>query len=189
MDLGALVEYRLWNFRQSADKSLEEEASSKSKVLSLVDLATELEEQHQKTSMQEAEENRYSDSESPDYMRTIDKEMKSLHTYHLIAQAFGRFLDTDQKVERFDHSRFPVLDCVMFGFKPGVFVWLQEQDERLALLVTNLIEQTKDMTNQAIGDKKETSTVPLRQAIRFYYENLCGYRHEHYNYKQKVLSR
>jgi hypothetical protein len=26
----------------------------------------------------------------------------------------------------------------------------------------------------------------LRQAIRFYYENLCGYQHLHYNYKEKV---
>lgn len=54
------------------------------------------------------------------------------------------------------------------------------------MLVTNLLGRAKDMTNQVIGDKKECSTAPLRQAIRFYYENLCGYHHEHYNYKQKV---
>jgi hypothetical protein len=56
-------------------------------------------------------------------------------------------------------------------------VWLQEQDEKLADLVSNLVEQTKDMTNQVIGDKKDCSTIPLRQSIRFYYENLCGYHH------------
>jgi len=43
------------------------------------------------------------------------------------------------------------------------------------------------MTNQIIGEK-ECSTIPLRQAIRYYYENLCGYHHEHYNYKQKMTN-
>lgn len=112
--------------------------------------------------------------------------MKSLNLYSKISNSFAAFLDQSQKVQRFDFNLYASTDCSMLGFKPGVFVFLQDIDEQLASYVSNLIDYTKDMTNQLIGDKKECSTMSLRQAIRFYYENLCGYRHLHYNYKEKV---
>jgi hypothetical protein len=95
-------------------------------------------------------------------MKAIDKEMKSLNLYDKMKQAFGQFLDLSQKVERFDTGKFPHLECSELSFNPSVFVWLQEQDEQLADLVLNLVEQTKDMTNQIIGDKKDCSTIRLR---------------------------
>jgi hypothetical protein len=157
----------LWNFKKLNNNPHE---ASSPKVLSLEQLAYEIEEVQKKQPAGTEEEHfRYSDIESPDYMKDIDKEMKSLNVYDKMKHAFRQFLDSNQKVERFDTSKFPYLECSELSFNPGVFVWLQEQDEQLADLISNLVEQTKDMTNQVIGDKKDCSTIPLRQAIRFYY--------------------
>jgi hypothetical protein len=80
--------------------------------------------------------------------------MKSLNIFSKISNAFGAFLDSSQKVSRFDFSKYNVMDCSKFGFKPGVYVYLQDIDEQLLNYTSSLIDYTRDMTNQLIGDKK-----------------------------------
>lgn len=53
VELGLLKDKPLWNFKHESEKDLEEEASSK--ILSLADLASELEQQHYKSTQHDIE--------------------------------------------------------------------------------------------------------------------------------------